>query len=97
VPVILPTQEAEIRRIMVGSQPGQIVHETLSQKTPSQKRAGGVAQGEGLEFKPQYSKKYVYVCVNWVYWCTTVILALGSKNKAYLICMKCIHVYIHSQ
>jgi hypothetical protein len=29
-PVILATQEAEIRRIMVWSQPGQIVHETLS-------------------------------------------------------------------
>jgi hypothetical protein len=29
-PVILATQEAEIRRIMVRSQPRQIVHETLS-------------------------------------------------------------------
>jgi hypothetical protein len=29
-PVILATQEAEIRRIMVQGQPGQIVHETLS-------------------------------------------------------------------
>jgi hypothetical protein len=26
-------------------------------KNPSQKRAGGVAQGEGLEFKCQYQKK----------------------------------------
>jgi hypothetical protein len=43
-PVILATQEAEIRRIMVQSQPGQIVHETPSRKKPSQKRAGGVAQ-----------------------------------------------------
>jgi hypothetical protein len=31
-PVILPTQEAKIRRIVVRSQPGQIVHETLSRK-----------------------------------------------------------------
>jgi hypothetical protein len=29
-PVILATQEAEIRRIAVGSQPRQIVHEALS-------------------------------------------------------------------
>jgi hypothetical protein len=29
-PVILATQKAEIRRIAVRSQPGQIVHETLS-------------------------------------------------------------------
>jgi hypothetical protein len=26
-------------------------------KNPSQKRAGGVAQGEAPEFKPQYCKK----------------------------------------
>jgi hypothetical protein len=32
MPVILATQEAEIRRIMVQSQPGQIVCETLSRK-----------------------------------------------------------------
>jgi hypothetical protein len=31
-PVILGTWEAEIRRIMVPGQPGQIVHETLSPK-----------------------------------------------------------------
>jgi hypothetical protein len=38
IPVILTTQEAEIRRITVQSQPRQMVHETLSQKNPSQKR-----------------------------------------------------------
>jgi hypothetical protein len=55
-PVILATQETEIRRISVQSQPGQIVYETLSRK-PFTKRADGVAQGEGPEFKPQYRKK----------------------------------------
>jgi hypothetical protein len=55
-PVILATQEAEIRRITVRSQLGQIVWETLSRKNPSQKRTGGVAQGVGSEFKPQYCK-----------------------------------------
>jgi hypothetical protein len=30
MPVILATQEAEIRRIVIQSQPGQIVCETLS-------------------------------------------------------------------
>jgi hypothetical protein len=54
VPVILATQEAEIRMIMVQRQPEQIVGKILSQKTHHKKRAGGVAQGEGLEFKPQY-------------------------------------------
>jgi hypothetical protein len=58
MPVILFTQEAEIRRIKVQSQPGQIVLGTLSgKKTSSQKRAGGVPQGVGPEFKPQYCKK----------------------------------------
>jgi hypothetical protein len=41
----------------VQGQPRQIVHETLSQKNSSQKRAGGVAQGVGPEFKPQYNKR----------------------------------------
>jgi hypothetical protein len=36
-PVILATQEAEIRGITVWSQPGQIVHETQSQKTHHKK------------------------------------------------------------
>jgi hypothetical protein len=40
-PVILATQEAEIRRIAVESQSGQIDYETLSRKNPSQNRAGG--------------------------------------------------------
>jgi hypothetical protein len=31
-PVILVTWEAEIGRIVIGAQPGQIVHETLSPK-----------------------------------------------------------------
>jgi hypothetical protein len=44
MPVILATQEAEIRRISVWRQSGQVVHETLSQKTPNQKRGGEVAQ-----------------------------------------------------
>jgi hypothetical protein len=57
MPIILATQEAEIRRIVVRSQLGQIVRETLFQKNPSQKRDDGVSQGEGPEFKPQYHKK----------------------------------------
>jgi hypothetical protein len=36
---------------------GKIAHETLSQKYPLQKRVGGVVQGVGPEFKPQYHKK----------------------------------------
>jgi hypothetical protein len=51
--VILATQEAEIRRIAVRSQPGKLVRETITENW-----AGGVvAQGEGPEFKPQYCKK----------------------------------------
>jgi hypothetical protein len=56
-PVILATQERDISRIAVQSQPEQIVHETLSQKTLHKNWAGGVAQGEGSEIKPQYHEK----------------------------------------
>jgi hypothetical protein len=59
-PVILVTQEAEIRRIVVQSQLGQTVHETLSRKTLHKKkkkrRAGKVVHGVVPEFKPQYYK-----------------------------------------
>jgi hypothetical protein len=54
MPITLVAQEAEIRRIVVQSQPGQIVLETLSQKKPSQKRVGRVVQGILPKFKPQY-------------------------------------------
>jgi hypothetical protein len=64
MPIILATQEAEIRRIKVRSQPGQIVHESLSGKNPSQKRAGRVTQGVGPEFKCQYHKKNKSTSVN---------------------------------
>jgi hypothetical protein len=36
-PIILATKEAEIRKIAGRSHPGQIVHETLSQKTLNKK------------------------------------------------------------
>jgi hypothetical protein len=52
-PVILVTQEADIRRISVRTQPRQKVRENLWQTTLHKNRAGEVAQGEGPEFKPQ--------------------------------------------
>jgi hypothetical protein len=36
-PIILATQEAEMRRIAVQSQPGQIVYETISKKSQHKK------------------------------------------------------------
>jgi hypothetical protein len=58
MPVILATQEAEIRGIAVQSQPGQIVHETLSQKNPSQKKGWWCgSKCIGPEFKPQHHHK----------------------------------------
>jgi hypothetical protein len=44
------------RQRVVQSQPGQIVHSKQT-TNKSQKRAGGVAQGMGPEFKPQYCQK----------------------------------------
>jgi hypothetical protein len=48
-PVILASQEAEMRRIEVRSQPGQIVLKTLSRKYFHKISAGGVAQGQNQE------------------------------------------------
>jgi hypothetical protein len=45
-----------MNRTEVRSQLEQIVCETLSRKNLLQKGAGGVAQGVGPEFKPQYHK-----------------------------------------
>jgi hypothetical protein len=68
MPVILATQEAEIRRISVRSQPKQIVPRDPILKTLHKNRAGRVAQGEDPEFKPQYykKKKKTYV-LSWVW------------------------------
>jgi hypothetical protein len=55
-PVILGTQEAEIR-IAVQSQPRQTVCETLSQENPSQKKGWWSGSRCSPEFKPQYCKK----------------------------------------
>jgi hypothetical protein len=43
-PIILATQEAEIKRLLIRSQPGKIVCETLSQQYPTLKRDGRLAQ-----------------------------------------------------
>jgi hypothetical protein len=59
-PVILANQEAKIGKPALGKNTSQ---ETISEKKKkkSQKRASGVAQGVGLEFKPQYPKQE-YCC-----------------------------------
>jgi hypothetical protein len=57
MPIILATQEAEIRKITVQSQSGQTLCETQLKKPFTKiNRAGRVAQGEDPEFKPQYCK-----------------------------------------
>jgi hypothetical protein len=51
MPVISDTQEAEIRRILVQSTWANSLRDTVLKK-PITKRAGGVAQGVGPEFRP---------------------------------------------
>jgi hypothetical protein len=57
-PVILATQEAEIRRIVAQNQSRQIFERPYLKK----KTLGRVAPGVGPEFKPQYhiQKKQYY-------------------------------------
>jgi hypothetical protein len=65
MPVILATWEAEIRRIMVGCQPAQIVWETLAQKISNTKKIGRMYQviehlpskHEALSSNPSTTKK----------------------------------------
>jgi hypothetical protein len=70
-PVILATEEAEIRRIPVQSQLGEIVRETLSQKNPSQEK--GWQSGEGPEFKSQDKMQsaepsgLIYICYKYMH------------------------------
>jgi hypothetical protein len=52
IPVILATQEAEITRSWFEATPGKPCVRPYPEKNLSQKRAGGVAQGIGPEFKP---------------------------------------------
>jgi hypothetical protein len=54
---MLAPEEAEISKITVQSQPGQIVCKTLSQKYTPQKQSWWMVQGVGPEFKPQHHKK----------------------------------------
>jgi hypothetical protein len=58
MPVILATQEADIRRIVVQSQ-GQVNSSVrpYRKKNLHKNRVGGVAQGVDPEFKPQYCQK----------------------------------------
>jgi hypothetical protein len=56
MPVILATQETEIRKIEAQSQPRQIISRSYLKKTHHKKGLGGVAQGVGPEFKPQHCK-----------------------------------------
>jgi hypothetical protein len=55
MPVILATQEAEIRRIVVQSHPRQIVHKTLSHLT--QKGLAEWLKVEALSSSPSTTKK----------------------------------------
>jgi hypothetical protein len=72
-PVILATQEAEIRRIKVWNQPRQVVGETLSQKIPSQTWSGSRV---GPEFKLQYPKKKTKL---WTVYSKTLTMTLPER------------------
>jgi hypothetical protein len=57
MPVIVATQEAEIRRIPFQSQTRQIVCETLSQKYPSQKELVEWLKVKALSSNPRTKTK----------------------------------------
>jgi hypothetical protein len=57
MPIILASQEAEIRRVAVQSQPGQIVSGTLSQKKSITKKGLVEWPKVNCEFKSQHCQK----------------------------------------
>jgi hypothetical protein len=57
MPVIPATQEAEIRRITVQSQPGQIICKTLSQKNHHKKGLVEWLKVKALSSSPSTKKK----------------------------------------
>jgi iron only hydrogenase large subunit-like protein len=57
MPIILATQEAEIRRVAIQSQMGQIVQETLSQKTYHRKGLAKCLKVWALSSNPCTAKK----------------------------------------
>jgi hypothetical protein len=57
MPIILATQEAEIRRIMIQSQPGQIVYKTLPQQKNITKMGWWNLKMQSLNSKPSTAKR----------------------------------------
>jgi hypothetical protein len=57
MPVILATQEERSGGSRFEASPGKQVSRLYLKKTHHKKRAGGVAQGVGPEFKPSIKKK----------------------------------------
>jgi hypothetical protein len=97
VPVITPVIPATWRQRSGGlkfeASMGQIIPQDLILKTPIPKKgAGGVAQSEGPEFKPQYHKKkiatgfiYQVLLYTWVKICTKKIFKYKPFSKYILI------------
>jgi hypothetical protein len=75
MPVILATQEAEIMRIMVRGQPGQIVLETLSRKTHHKKGLVEWLKVEALSSSSSTIKKME--CLGPTLWVVQWVLNMG--------------------
>jgi hypothetical protein len=67
-PVILATEEAEVRRIINRSKPLQISLQDPISKIPNTKRTDEVAQGVSPEYKPRYQKKKKKTATNSKCW-----------------------------
>jgi hypothetical protein len=64
--VILVTQEAEIRRKAVGSQPRQIVRETLSRKKPTPTHTHTKKKKKKKEKEKRKEKHTSFSLLNWL-------------------------------
>jgi hypothetical protein len=67
--IILATQEAEVRRVVVQSQPRKIVYDILSQKYPMQNRgwwsgSSGITQYHQKTKKPSSVSPYILIALS---------------------------------
>jgi hypothetical protein len=81
MPVIPATQEAEIRRISFWSQPREnSLRDPILKKNPSQKRAGGVAQGVGPQFNSGHPNRFTFY-----FWSAQLMSLNTLKEKIFSI------------
>jgi hypothetical protein len=95
MPIILASQEAEIRRITVQSQPGQIVRETLSRKNPSQNKLVYWPKMKALSLNLSTTKEKKIDLIETSSPNFSNICAQTHSHKGFTWCKNPVHWFLH--